>query len=99
MTSALGLLAATTLALAGAAMWPRAGHPVLLVVELGAEAAPLGVEGWRLQRLATAGPFGLLVLAPEGQDVDPLHLARAAGAWAVLAAVPASTCAISQRTR
>ncbi|MBP0465765.1 hypothetical protein J5Y09_17690 [Roseomonas sp. PWR1] len=97
MRIAIGLLAASALALPVAGLWPRAGHPVLLAMPAGMAAGAFGVEGWRIQRIIEAGPFPILLAMPENGASDPSRLAAAAGALLVLAARPMSGCAPAPR--
>jgi hypothetical protein len=76
------------------AAWPRAGQPVLLVLPPGAAAgAAFATEGWRIRRLAAAGPFALLLAAPETAAAEPGALRRAAGAMLAIAARGGADCA------
>lgn len=93
MTAAPALLAATTLALGAAAMMPRAGHPVLLVLPPGAStAAAFTTPGWRVLSLSSAGPLGLIAAVPDGPQEDPALLSRATGALLTLATTPGAAC-------
>jgi hypothetical protein len=93
MAPALSLLACTTIALAGAALWPRAGQPVLLALPPGVSgAAAFAAPGWRVQRLAAAGPFTLVFAAPDDPGADPARLRRDAGALVSLAATRRADC-------
>lgn len=70
---------AVLLLLAG--LWPRAGHPVLLVLAPGEiPAAAFATEGWRIQSVRGAGPLPLLLAAPDSALADLAVLRHAAGA-------------------
>lgn len=77
-----------------AAAWPRAGHPVLVVLPPGAAVGPaFAAEGWRIQRMVQAGPVAMLVAAPESSAAQPGVLRRAAGAVLAVAARASGDCA------
>jgi hypothetical protein len=93
MVRPLGLLAASTLALLVLGAWTRPGRPVALLMPPGeAGAAAFAVPGWRVLRIGTAGPLGLLVAVPETAAAEAGALRRATGAWIVVAALPAASC-------
>ncbi len=74
--------------------WPRAGHPVLLVLPPGAAVGPaFAAEGWRILRMVQAGPVAMLVAAPESPAAQPGVLRRAAGAVLAVAARASGDCA------
>lgn len=102
MRAALPLLVLTAAALLGAALWPRAGQAVALVFPPGLSPAPaFAAAEWRVLRTARAGPFALVVLAPETAAADPALLRRATGApLAILAArVPGCSAIPIAKTR
>jgi hypothetical protein len=77
-----------------AAAWPRAGHPVLVVLPPGAAVGPAFMaEGWRIQRMVQAGPVAMLVAAPESPAAQPGVLRRAAGAVLAVSARASVDCA------
>jgi hypothetical protein len=91
--TAILLLLLMTAGLGGLGLLPRQGHPVLLALPPGASAAgAFAAPGWRVTRMDTAGPFTLLRAAPEAASADPTALARAAGAFLVLAADLRAAC-------
>jgi hypothetical protein len=62
-----------------------------------ASGAVFGVEGWRVQSFAEAGPFHLIFAVPEDEAASPIRLAAAAGALVVLAARPMAGCTPTPR--
>lgn len=90
----------TTAALLGAALWPRAGHPVMLALAPGVSAAGafLAPE-WRVQALQSAGPFTLVLATPDAPTADPALLRRAAGALFSISAAPGAACSTSGKAR
>ena len=84
---------AGALLLLAAALWPRAGEPVLLAIPPGVPpAVALGVEGWRVLRLSEAGPFALLTLSPEPGAAPLSTLLAASRALFALRAAPGGAC-------
>lgn len=82
-----------------AALWPRAGHPVLLVLPAGQGAAAFAAEGWRIRDESSLGTLRLLHAMPDSAASDPWLLRAVAGAAAVLAARPGTGCAPDLETR
>ncbi|BDG74837.1 hypothetical protein [Roseomonas fluvialis] len=98
MRVALLQIGASTFMLLVLAMWPRAGQPILLVLPPGAPAgAAFAAEGWRVQRIAEAGPFRLVVATPDSAAGDAAVLRRASGAVLALAARALVACAPGTR--
>ncbi|MCS6933098.1 MAG: hypothetical protein NZM27_12920 [Acetobacteraceae bacterium] len=84
---------AGALLLVVAALWPRAGEPVLLALPPGVPAAAaFGLEGWRVLRVTEAGAVALVALAPEGGASSPGALLAASGAMLALRAGAAGGC-------
>jgi hypothetical protein len=94
MRHAMLLLIGSAAALALVSAWPRAGHPVLVILPPGAAVGPAFVaEGWRILRVTQAGPVAVLVAAPDTASAQPGVLRRAAGAVLAIAARPTGDCA------
>ncbi|CAH0294336.1 hypothetical protein [Roseomonas sp. CECT 9278] len=94
MRHALLFLFGSAAALVLAAAWPRAGHPVLVVLPPGASpGAAFAVEGWRIQRIVQAGPAMMLLAAPETAAAHPAALRRASGGVLAITARITGDCA------
>ncbi|WP_043358994.1 hypothetical protein [Belnapia sp. F-4-1] len=86
---AAALLVGATLALALLQAWPKPGRPVALLFPPGLAAtdallAVLAEPGWDLIGVASAGPFALVLAAPDTAAAATGTLRRPAGAWAAL---------------
>jgi hypothetical protein len=84
--SAIGLLLASTFALAALALWPQPGGAVLALFRQGQPAATvfLATEaGWLPVRLLSLAGFGIAVARPADPQA-PTAALRQAGAWLVL---------------
>jgi hypothetical protein len=90
---ALPLLAVSCIVLLAAALWPRAGGSVMLVLPPGVQASgAFSLPGWRVQSLGSRGPFAIVHASPETSAESPLALLRATGAWLVTTTVPRAGC-------
>jgi hypothetical protein len=90
---ALTLLAASSLTLMAASLWPRAGAPVLLTTPHEAAAAVFAVPGWRVVSASQLGPFTFTHAIPDHPSASPFGLLRATGGWLVTSAAPRGGCA------
>jgi hypothetical protein len=83
-----------------AALWPRAGAPVMLVLPPGAQAsAAFSLPGWRVQSLGRRGPFAIVHASPETPAQSPLALMRMTGAWLVTTTLPRAGCTPTTSTK
>lgn len=89
-------MAAGSLGLLLAALWPRPDRPVLLAfASVTAASGAFAAPGWRVQRLEQLGPFAFTLLTPEAAGANPAALRAATGAFLALAGWPGAGCAPS----